>query len=86
MPAQRKKVAISTMALMTVGTVVSLNALPMMAAEGLSLIFYILFATVVFLLPAAMVSAEISVARPPSHKATATMDASANRPTARKRS
>lgn len=62
MPAQRKKVAISTMALMTVGTVVSLNALPMMAAEGLSLIFYILFATIIFLLPAAMVSAELGSA------------------------
>ncbi|SCM72724.1 hypothetical protein [Desulfovibrio sp. 86] len=36
MPAKRKPVAISTMALMSVGTVVSLNALPMMAAEGLS--------------------------------------------------
>ena len=62
MPAQRKTVAISTMALMTVGTVVSLNALPMMAAEGLSLIFYILFATFIFLLPAAMVSAELGSA------------------------
>lgn len=36
MPAKRKPVAISTMALMSVSTVVSLNALPMMAAEGLS--------------------------------------------------
>ncbi|MDD4700941.1 MAG: amino acid permease, partial [Desulfovibrio sp.] len=62
MPAPQKKVAISTMALMTVGTVVSLNALPMMAAEGLSLIFYISFATFVFLLPAAMVSAELGSA------------------------
>ena len=57
-----KKVAISTLALMALGTVVSLNALPMMALEGLSLIFYILFATVVFLLPAAMVSAELGSA------------------------
>ena len=55
-----KNVAISTLALMALGTVVSLNALPMMALEGLSLVFYILFATVVFLLPAGMVSAELT--------------------------
>ena len=58
----QKNVAISTLALMALGTVVSLNALPMMALEGLSLVFYILFATVVFLLPAAMVSAELGSA------------------------
>ena len=34
MPAQRKSVAISTMALMTVGTEGSLNALPMMQPRG----------------------------------------------------
>lgn len=33
-----------------------------MAAEGLSMIFYILFATVIFLLPAALVSAELGSA------------------------
>lgn len=57
-----KKVTVPTLALMTVASVVSLRGLPMMAAEGLSLIFYILFATFVFLLPAAMVSAELGSA------------------------
>jgi len=54
-----KQVSVLTLALMTVASVVSLRGLPMMAAEGLSMIFYILFATFVFLLPAAMVSAEL---------------------------
>lgn len=60
--AQITKVTVPTLALMTVASVVSLRGLPMMAAEGLSMIFYILFATLVFLLPAAMVSAELGSA------------------------
>ncbi len=52
-------VTVWTLALMTVAAVVSLRGLPMMAAEGLSMVFYILFASVVFLLPAALVSAEL---------------------------
>ncbi len=57
-----KKVTATTLALMTVASVVSLRGLPMMAAEGYSMIFYILFATFIFLLPAAMVSAELGSA------------------------
>ncbi len=57
-----KKVSATTLALMTVASVVSLRGLPMMAAEGYSMIFYILFATVIFLLPAAMISAELGSA------------------------
>lgn len=57
-----KKVTVFTLSLMTVAAVVSLRGLPMMAAEGLSMIFYILFATLVFLLPASMVSAELGSA------------------------
>lgn len=57
-----KKLSVFTLSLMTVAAVVSLRGLPMMAAEGLSMIFYILFATFVFLLPAAMVAAELGSA------------------------
>lgn len=57
-----KKVTAVTLALMTVASVVSLRGLPMMAAEGFSMVFYILFATFIFLLPAAMVSAELGSA------------------------
>lgn len=59
---QGKKVTVVTLSLMTVASVVSLRGLPMMAAEGLSMVFYILFAALVFLLPAAMVSAELGSA------------------------
>ncbi|MFI3271176.1 MAG: amino acid permease [Pseudomonadota bacterium] len=55
----KKQVTALTLGLMTIASVVSLRGLPMMAAEGLSMIFYILFATFVFLLPASMVSAEL---------------------------
>ena len=44
---------------MTVAAVVSLRGLPMMAKEGLSMIFYILFAAVMFLIPASLVAAEL---------------------------
>ncbi len=57
-----KKVSITTLALMTVASVVSLRGLPMMAAEGFTMVFYILFATFIFLLPAALVSAELGSA------------------------
>ncbi len=57
-----RHVTVTTLALMTVAAVMSLRGLPMMAAEGLSMIFYILFATLIFLLPAAMVSAELGSA------------------------
>lgn len=57
-----KRVTVFTLCLMTVAAVVSLRGLPMMAAEGMSMIFYILFATLVFLLPASLVSAELGSA------------------------
>lgn len=57
-----KKLSVATLSLMTIAAVVSLRGLPMMAAEGLSMIFYILFATFIFLLPAAMVAAELGSA------------------------
>ncbi len=57
-----KKVTVGTLALMTVASVVSLRGLPMLATEGYSMLFYILFATVVFLLPASLVSAELGSA------------------------
>ncbi len=60
MIAQSKpKLGVTTLALMTVAAVVSLRGLPMMAAEGLSMLFYIIFCTVLFLLPASLVSAEL---------------------------
>jgi len=51
--------SIFTLCMMTVAAVVSLRGLPMMAKEGLSMIFYILFAAVMFLIPASLVAAEL---------------------------
>jgi putative glutamate/gamma-aminobutyrate antiporter len=55
----KKKMTVFTLSMMTVAAVVSLRGLPMMAKEGLSMIFYILFAAVMFLLPASLVAAEL---------------------------
>lgn len=56
-----KKAVVSTfsMAMMTSAAVVSLRGLPMMAKEQLTLFVYIAFATFIFLIPAALVSAEL---------------------------
>jgi putative glutamate/gamma-aminobutyrate antiporter len=56
-----KKSVVSTfsMAMMTAAAVVSLRGLPMMAKEQLTLFVYIAFATFIFLIPAALVSAEL---------------------------
>ena len=55
------KTLVSTfsMAMMTAAAVVSLRGLPMMAKEQLTLFVYIAFATFIFLIPAALVSAEL---------------------------
>ena len=56
----KKHMSVLTLSLMTVAAVVtSLRGLPMMAKEGLSMIFYILFAFIMFLLPASLVAAEL---------------------------
>ncbi len=59
--AQAKKAVVSTFSLarMTAAAVVSLRGLPMMAKEQLTLFVYIAFATFIFLIPAALVSAEL---------------------------
>jgi len=57
--AKSGKMTVFTLSMMTVAAVVSLRGLPLMAKEGLSMIFYILFATVMFLIPASLVAAEL---------------------------
>ncbi|SLN47327.1 Glutamate/gamma-aminobutyrate antiporter [Roseovarius albus] len=54
-----KKLSVMTLALMTVAAVVSLRGLPLMATEGLSMLFYIGFCAIFFLIPASLVSAEL---------------------------
>ena len=62
--AQSKLAVVSTfsIAMMTAAAVVSLRGLPMMAKEQLTLFVYIAFATFIFLIPAALVSAELGSA------------------------
>lgn len=45
---------------MNVAIVLSLRGLPLMAEEGLSLVFYLLFSLIIFLIPSALVSAELA--------------------------
>lgn len=58
-PKASKKLSVMTLALMTVAAVVSLRGLPLMATEGLSMLFYIGFCAIFFLIPASLVSAEL---------------------------
>lgn len=60
----KKPGSISTgkLAMMTAAAVISLRGLPMMADEELTMFFYIIFATVLFLIPASLVSAELGAA------------------------
>ncbi|MCB2188952.1 MAG: amino acid permease [Deltaproteobacteria bacterium] len=48
-----------TLTTMTAAAVISLRGLPLMAKEGLYMVFYILFSAVLFLIPASLVAAEL---------------------------
>ena len=54
------KLSVMTLAIMNVTAVVSLRGLPSEAIYGLSSAFYYLFAAIVFLIPTAMVAAELA--------------------------
>ncbi|MEW5733237.1 MAG: amino acid permease [Thermodesulfobacteriota bacterium] len=59
MAQSEKKMTVFTIAMMTAAAVMSLRGLPLMAKEGLSMVFYILFSTFLFLIPASLVAAEL---------------------------
>lgn len=54
------KLSVTTLAIMNITAVVSLRGLPSEAIYGLSSAFYYLFAAIVFLIPTAMVAAELA--------------------------
>lgn len=54
------KLSVMTLAIMNVAAVVSLRGLPSQAGYGLSSAFYYLFAAIVFLIPTALVAAELA--------------------------
>ncbi len=58
----KKHITTWQLALMTAAAVISLRGLPMMAKEEMTMFFYIFFATFLFLIPAALVSAELGSA------------------------
>lgn len=57
-----KNISTWQLALMTAAAVISLRGLPMMAQEEMTMFFYIFFATFLFLIPAALVAAELGSA------------------------
>ena len=54
------KLSVFSLAMINVAIIMSLRGLPMIAKEGLPMIFYILFASILFLLPVSLVSAELA--------------------------
>ena len=54
------KLSVATLAIMNVTAVVSLRGLPAEAEYGVSSAFYYLFAAIVFLIPTALVAAELA--------------------------
>lgn len=60
------KLGVFTLAMMNVAAVMSLRGIPMMAKEGLSMIFYLLFASLLFLVPVSLVAAELATGWPKS--------------------
>lgn len=60
-----RSLGIFAFAMMNIVIICSLRGLPIMAEEGLSLLFYYLFAAIVFLFPVSLISAELATGWPP---------------------
>ena len=60
----KKVLTVFLLAMMNVAIVLSLRGLPLMAKEGLSLVFYLGFSLFIFLIPSALVSAELATGWP----------------------
>lgn len=60
----QRVLSVFVLAMINVAVIASLRALPMMAEEGFSLIFFYVAAAVIFLLPSAFVSAELATGWP----------------------
>ena len=58
------KLSVFVLAMLNVAMVMSLRGLPIIAKEGWTMFFYILFATVLFLIPTSLVSAELATGWP----------------------
>jgi len=49
--ASRQQLSVFMLAMMNVAIIMNLRGLPMMAKEGLAMVFFLLFASIIFLLP-----------------------------------
>lgn len=61
---KHKTISVFPLAMITVAAIVSLQNLPIMAEYGLSLVFYLIVAALVFFIPTALVSAELATGWP----------------------
>ena len=60
MAKKMKKMGVFIFAMMNVAIVLSLRGLPLIAKTGMHMVFFVLFASFLFLLPSALVSAELA--------------------------
>lgn len=60
----KKVLSVFFLAMMNVAVIMSLRGLPLMAKEGMSLLFYLSFSTLVFLIPSSLISAELATGWP----------------------
>ena len=60
----KHKLSVFVLAMMNVAIIMNLRGLPMMAKEGLAMIFFLLFTMVMFLMPTSLVSAELATGWP----------------------
>jgi putative glutamate/gamma-aminobutyrate antiporter len=65
-PTKKVYLGVFALAMMNVAAVMSLRGLPMMAVEGLTMFFYIIFSSLLFLVPVSLVSAELATGWPQS--------------------
>lgn len=64
MTGKKATLSVFVLAMMNVAVIMSLRGLPLMATEGLSLLFYFCFSALVFLIPTSLVSAELATGWP----------------------
>ena len=61
---KKTHLSVFLLAMMNVAVIMSLRGLPLMAEEGLSLLFYLAFSAIVFLIPSSLISAELATGWP----------------------
>jgi putative glutamate/gamma-aminobutyrate antiporter len=62
---KRSKIGVLALVMLNLAIVCTLRGLPIMAEEGLSLVFYFIVSAAVFLIPVSLVSAELATGWPP---------------------